>query len=128
MEEKTFNHKKTGTSDKIALVGELEHARRHALRSAVSVEDEEKQFFYLTLAKQLQTIRREYMRTHFGQIADSDWCLCKTAACLRQIAYEVFESNSDELKEIDNLVDEIWGKALGEDLSDCEACKDDREN
>lgn len=128
MEEKTFNHKKTGTSDKIALVGELEHARRHALRSAVSVENEEKQFFYLTLAKQLQTIRREYMRTHFGQIADSDWCLCKTAACLRQIAYEVFESNSDELKEIDNLVDEIWGKALGEDLSDCEACKDDREN
>lgn len=128
MEEKTFNHKKTGTSDKIALVGELEHARRHALRSAVSVEDEEKQFFYLTLAKQLQTIRREYMRNHFGQIADSDWCLCKTAACLRQIAYEVFESNSDELKEIDNLVDEIWGNALGEDLSDCEACKDDRKN
>lgn len=128
MEEKEFNHSKASAFDKICLVGELEHARRHALRSSVSVEDKEKQFFYLTLAKQLQGIRRRYMRKHFTQVTDPDWCLCKVGACIRQLAYETFESDSEELKEMDILVDEIWGNALNEDLSDCEACRKDREN
>ena len=129
--EKNFDHAKAGASDKIALIGELEHARRHALRAAASAwreEDDSESNRYLILAKRAQELRREYMRKHFGELKDTDWCLCKSAACLRQLAYEVCEGNTIELKEIDDFVDEIWGEALGKDLSECAACKDDRED
>ena len=128
-DEKTFNHDKASVADKIRLIGELEHARAHALRSAVSAweeEDDSESIKYLLLAKRAQTLRRDYMKKHFGQLKDTDWCLCKSAACLRQIAYEVCEGDAVELKEIDDFVDEIWGHALDMDLSDCKACKDDK--
>lgn len=129
-EPKNFDHAKGSTSDKIAMVGELEHARRHALRAAASAwreEDDSESTRYLILAKRAQSIRRDYMREHFSELKETDWCLCKSAACLRQLAYEVCEGNVLELKEIDDFVDEIWGEALGQDLSDCIACKEDRE-
>ena len=128
--ETEFNHKKASVSDKIAIVAELEHIRRHSLRSAVSVwreEDDSESKRYLLLAKEARDLRRDYMRKHFGELKDADWCLCKSAACLRQLAYEVCDSDDLELKELDDFVDEIWGGALSMDLSDCEACKSDRE-
>lgn len=129
--EKTFDHGKASVSDKITLISEIEHLRRHAIRSAASAlgeeeSDDSESTRYLILAKRAQDIRREYMRKHFGEIKDSDWCLCKTAACLRQLAYEVCEGNVEELKEIDDLVDDVWGTALDMDLSDCIACRSDR--
>lgn len=129
-EAKNFNHVKGATSDRIAIIGELEHVRRHALRAAASAwreEDDSESTRYLILAKSAQTLRRDYMREHFSELKDTDWCLCKAAACLRQLAYEVCEGNVLELKEIDDFVDEIWGAALGKDLSDCVACREDRE-
>lgn len=128
--EKIFDHGKASVADKIRLISELEHARAHALRAAASAweeDDDSESARYLILAKRAQTLRREYMQKHFKDLADTDWCLCKSAACLRQIAYEVCEGDSLELKEIDDFVDEIWGSALNMDLSDCKACKDDRE-
>ena len=128
--KKTFDHDKAGISDKIRLVSELEHARAHALRAAASTlkeDDDSESMKYILLAKRAQTLRREYMRKHFGELKDTDWCLCKSAACLRQIAYEVCEGDVEELREIDDFVDEIWGGALGADLSDCEVCRSDRE-
>ena len=128
--KKTFNHSKASVSDKIAIVSELEHIRRHALRAAASAwreEDDSESTRYLILAKRAQSIRRDYMREHFGELKETDWCLCKSAACLRQLAYEVCEGNVLELKEIDDFVDEIWGEALGQDLSDCIACREDKE-
>lgn len=83
---------------------------------------------YLIIAKRAKEIRRDYMRKHFGDIDQYSWCLCKSAACLRQLAYEVAEGDAEELREIDDLVDEIWGKTLGVDLSDCESCRSDRES
>ena len=127
--EKTFDHGKASTSDKMAVVAELEHIRRHALRAAASVwreEDDSESVRYLILAKRAQRLRRDYMKNHFNKIKDTDWCLCKSAACLRQLVYEVNDGWPEELKELDDFVDEIWGQALGEDLSDCVACKDDR--
>ena len=127
--KKTFNHDKASVSDKIRLVGELEHIRAHALRSAASVwreEDDSDSVRYLVLAKRAQSLRRDYMKNHFGEIKDTDWCLCKAAACLRQILYEVNDGWPEELKEIDDFVDEIWGSALGMDLSDCQVCHEDR--
>ena len=127
--EKTFDHNKASVSDKIRLISELEHIRAHALRAAASVwreEDDSDAVKYLIIAKRAQTLRREYMKNHFGNIKDTDWCLCKSAACLRQVLYEVNEGWPEELKEIDDFIDNIWGKALNIDLSDCIACKEDR--
>ena len=128
--EKTFNHDKASVSDKIALVAELEHIRRHAVRAAASVwreDNDSESIEYLIIAKRAQVLRREYMKNHFGEIKDADWCLCKSAACLRQILYEVNDGWPEELKEIDDFVDEIWGRVLDMDLSDCEACRSDRQ-
>lgn len=127
-ERENFDHVKAGVGDRIAAIGEMEHLRRHALRSAISSEEgSELAFSYLVWAKQLQDMRREYMRKHFGEIDDKLWCMCKSAACLRQLAYEVDGDDADFLKEVDNLVDDIWGTAVNKDLSDCESCRSDRE-
>ena len=40
--EQIFNHGKAGTADRIALISEMEHARRHAIRSAAVLYIEEK--------------------------------------------------------------------------------------
>lgn len=122
----TFNHELAGVSDAIRLVGELEHIRAHALRSATVAEGTEDEMFYLVLAQQAKELRRNYMQDHFPDIDSKLWCLCKSAATLRQIAYEIWGEKAGQLKEIDNIVDTIWGKAVGKDLSDCEACKDDK--
>ena len=127
-ERENFDHSKAGVGDRIAAVGEMEHLRRHALRSAISSEEgSELAFSCLVWAKQLQDMRREYMRKHFGEIDDKLWCMCKSAACLRQLAYEVDGDDANFLKEVDNLVDDIWGTAVNKDLSDCESCRADRE-
>ena len=134
-EQKTFNHAKAGTADKISLVAELCHIERHALRSALSLVGGEERSSdsdlssteYLIIAKRAKELRREYMRKHFGEISQYSWCLCKSAACLRQLAYEVAEGDAEELREIDDLVDEIWGKTLKRDLSDCSSCVEDRQ-
>ena len=127
-ERENFDHAKAGVGDRITTVGEIEHLRRHALRSAISSEEgSELAFSCLVWAKQLQDMRREYMRKHFGEIDDKLWCMCKSAACLRQLAYEVDGDDANFLKEVDNLVDDIWGTAVNKDLSDCESCRSDRE-
>lgn len=125
-ERSVFDHTTAAISDKIVLISELEHIRRHALRSAVVAEDKEEVLFYLITAQRAKELRRSYMQEHFPDIDSKLWCLCKSAACLRQVAYEVWGEKADALKEIDALVDDIWGKAVGKDLSDCEACKDDK--
>lgn len=127
-EEKKFNHTKASVADKISLISELEHGRRHCVRSAASVwreEDDSESIQYLLWAKRFQEIRREYMRKHFSDLEESDWCLVKVCASLRQLVYEVCEGDISELKELEDLVDEITGKAFKRDMSSCVACKDD---
>ena len=129
-EQKTFDHSKAGTADKIALLAELQHIEAHALRSAVSLylgeNDDSDWARYAILAKRAKELRREYQRANFPQLSEYDWCLCKAGARLRQLAYETQESDYAILKELDDLVDDIWGSALGIDLSDCAACREDR--
>lgn len=125
---KGFNHEKGGVADRISLVAEMEHARRHAIRSAIVLAIEEKteeSFKFLVWAKQLMDMRRAYMGKHFANIDSKHWCLCKSTACLRQLAYEVEGDDSEFLTEVDNLVDQVWGDAVGKDLSDCESCVSD---
>ena len=125
-EAKTFDHEVAAVSDQMRLIGELEHIRAHALRSAVVAESTDKEMFYLILAQQAKDLRRAYMQDHFPEIDSKLWCLCKSAATLRQIAYEIWGERAEQLKEIDNIVDTIWGEAVGKDLSDCESCREDK--
>lgn len=128
--QKTFDHSKASIADKIALIGELQHGRRHCVRSAASAwreEDDSDSIQYLLWAKRFQEIRREYMKKHFGNLKETDWCLLKVCAELRSLMYEVCEGDVEELKEMEDLIDEIAGKALGMDMSDCLACREDKE-
>lgn len=128
-ESKTFNHDKAGRSDQIALIAELEHIRRHALRSAVvsyTEENDESAIFYMMMAIKARDLRRDFMKKNLGFIGSKDWCLCKSAACLRQLSYEIAGIDANMISEIDSLVDEIWSNALNEDLSDCESCLADK--
>ena len=103
--EKTFNHNKASVADKILLIGELEHGRRHCLRAAASVwreEDDSEAFQYLIWAKRFQETRRAYMKKHFSELKETDWCLFKVCASLRQLTYEVCVSGVEELKEIED--------------------------
>lgn len=124
-----FDHARASIADKISLVSELEHGYRHAVRAAVAVwkeEDDSDSIQYLIWARRFRELRREYMRKHFGELKESDWCLFKVCASLRQLVYEVCEGDAEELREFDDLIDEITGTALGKDLSACESCRQDR--
>lgn len=121
----SMDYDKLNVTDSLALVGELEHTRRHLLRSA-QYADEEDQVFYLVLAKQCQEARRKYMEKNFP-VDTKFWCLVKCAAVLRQLTYETTTKDLEFLKEIDSIVDEIMEKATGKDLSECESCRQDKE-
>lgn len=125
--EEKFNHKIANLADKIRLVGELEHARFHAIRSAGVSTDEEAQIHYLVIAKQARDLRRDYMAYHFPDLSDEDWCLVKSAATLKQIAYEV-EAGDTNTKEIDALADSILSFAFHEDMTGCKVCAEDKKS
>ena len=125
IDKKPFSHEIASIHDQIRLISELEHARSHALRSAVVCENKEDELHYLVLAKQARDLRRAFMKKHFPEMDSKDWCLCKSAATLRQIAYEIANEDVDFLRELDQLTDNIWGKALHKDLSGCESCAAD---
>lgn len=126
--EKTFDHNKASIADKLHVLGELQHGRRHCVRSAAAAwreEDDSDSIQYLLWAKRFQEIRREYMKKHFGGLKETDWCLLKVCAELRSLIYEVCEGDVGELREMEDLIDEITGKALGMDMSSCLACRED---
>lgn len=128
--QKTFDHDKASVADKLLLIGQLEHGRNHCLRAAVSVwreKDDSESFQYIIWAKRFQELRRKYMKEHFKELKESDWCLFKVCASLRQLAYEVCEGKMEELKEIEDLIDEITGTALDMDMSSCISCREDKD-
>lgn len=139
IEPKDRQHDIKLVNDKIAIIGELEHIRRHALRSYVTVADkikdetdpdivldlQKKSTYYFLTATIATRNRRDYMERNFPNLLDEDWCLAKSAAALRQLLYETEETGFD-IEYIDRFVDEIWGNALGMDLTGCRDCYEDR--
>ena len=100
----SFDSEKANISDLILAVGELEHVQRHALRSMVSPNiEEEERVWYAVLAKQVKDARRSLMRKHFPDCPDELWCLGKASASLRQLAYETFTGDIEELSEIEDI-------------------------
>ena len=124
----SFDSEKANISDLILVVGELEHVQRHALRSMVSPNiEEDERVWYAVLAKQVKDARRSLMRKHFPDCPDELWCLGKASASLRQLAYETFTGDIEELSEIEDIVDSIWSKITGQDMTGCKSCESDRE-
>lgn len=137
-----YDYEGKNLADKVALVGELEHLRRHALRSAgvvlynsENIENEEEKELamsevinYLIVANKARDYRRSFMRTQMPVVKDEDWCLVKSAATLRQLSYEINEGNAKVLMDIDNLCDSVLGKAFDRDMSGCAACNEDKKD
>lgn len=124
----SFDSEKANISDLILVTGELEHIQRHALRSMVSPNiEEEERVWYAVLAKQAKDARRSLMRKHFPDCPDELWCLGKASASLRQLAYETFTGDIEELSEIEDIVDSVWSKITGQDMTGCKSCASDRE-
>lgn len=119
-------HKSASISDKITVLGNLEHIRYHALKSAaVKMEDGEAEAFFQTVAVMAQDFRRRYMKKHFPNCPEEMWCLGKAVEIARQRIYEADEGDTEDLNDINNLWAYIWGKITGEDLSGCSNCRED---
>lgn len=119
-------HKTANISDKITVLGLVEHIRDHALKGAgVKMEYKEAEAFFQTAASMAQEFRRKYMKKHFPDCPEELWCLGKAVEAARQRVYEADEGDSEDINEIDSLWQFIWGRISGEDLSGCSACRED---
>ena len=128
MEDKQAKKYQTlNISDHIRSIGELEHIYSHAKRSQQVAKDTDDEVFYQVVANKAKALRRKYMKTYFSDCPDELWCLGKASASLRQVAYEADEGHTELVKEVDDLVDEIWGRITDEDLWGCQSCKSDRQ-
>ena len=126
MEDKpTFNYDTANLADQITVIGEIEHAYYHAMKSASSLEEEDA-VYYLTAASMLKDFRRRFMREHFPDIKETDWCLLKAIETVRQRVYESTDSHKD-LKEVNDLWSLITEHIFGVDMSGCVSCREDME-
>lgn len=125
-ETKRVDHPKLNLEDRLALVGELEHLRAHALRSAYATKDTDEEFFHLVTASTAQRLRRE-VENKLGEIDTPDWCELKSAQRIRQLNYETMEGDTELFHELEQLVDSVNTHALEQDMSGCQACKSDRD-
>lgn len=122
----TFNFDLANLADQITVIGEAEHAYYHALKSASSLEEEDA-VYYLTVASMIKDFRRCFMREHFPDIKETDWCLLKAIETVRQRVYESSNSSYKDLKQINDLWSLITEHIFRVDMSGCFACREDRE-
>lgn len=123
--QKEIDHKRLHLEDTLALVGEIEHMRHHNLRSSHATHNTDKEFGHLVSAATSQELRREVQAT-VGDISDEDWCELKVAQRIRQLNYETMEGNTKLFNELEDLVDSINSRILGQDMSNCHSCREDR--
>lgn len=119
-----MQHDKLMVSDLLSLVGELEHQRRHVTRAAKVVADEDLKFFYLVKAEQLKRVRRKVQEKL--PMETRDWCIVKSGSAIKQLNNELLTEDLDLFSEIESIEDDLLGKVLGIDLSECESCATDR--
>lgn len=125
MEEE--RHKTLALSDKIALLGELEHTRHHLARSAHVAEDEDQKFWYQVKADQAKNLRRKIQKKWLNT-SELDWCLIKTSSRIKWLNEELLGSDLDLFSEIESFADDILGHGLRQDLSGCQSCKEEIKN
>ncbi len=122
--ENTFNFDSANLADQISAIGELEHAYFHALKSASTVEEIDA-VYYLTVASMIKDFRRDFMREHFPDIKETDWCLLKAIETVRQRVYESSNSSYKDLKQINDLWSLITEHIFGVDMSGCASCREE---
>lgn len=110
--------------DRAALVGELEHARRHALKSGKNATEREDKIFYYAKAGEAEGLRRR-LEHRLGEIATSDWCLVKSGASIKQLNEETFEGDMQLFEDIEIFADSLISHGVGTDISGCAACAED---
>lgn len=117
-------HKHMALEDQLRLLGELEHGRAHALRSAHAVKGQEDKFFWLVTAARYQRLRRQ-VQGKIGEIATEDWCALKVAQNVRQLNYELMSGDEELFNELEDLVDSVNSHVLKRDMTGCGACTND---
>lgn len=122
-----IDHKLLAVEDKLWLVGEFEHQRRHNLRSARVATDKTAKLYYYVKAEQALRIRRK-IQAKLGEINELDWCLLKSATAIKQLNYETFDGDMELFEEIEEFCDSQSSHALGLDLTGCAACAADMES
>lgn len=126
MEHKPISHEHLALEDTLSLLGELEHARYHALRSAHVAEKKEDKMHYLVTAARAQRARRK-VQAKLEEIGETDWCLVKSGQRLRQLNYELMDGDTETFNELEELVDSINSHALHQDMSGCKSCSADKD-
>ena len=121
-----FDFDSANLADQISVIGELEHAYFHAIKSASTVEEIDA-VYYLTVASMIKDFRRDFMREHFPDIKETDWCLLKAIETVRQRVYESSNSSYKDLKQINDLWSLITEHIFGTDMSGCVSCREDME-
>lgn len=124
--QKEIDHRHLHLEDTLALLGELEHERYHNLRSAHATKGQDKEFAHLVSGATCQRLRRK-IQAQIGEISDEDWCELKSAQRIRQLNYETMEGDTEIFHELEDLVDSINSRILGQNMSNCYSCHEDRE-
>lgn len=124
--EDTFNYDTANLADQISVIGFCEHAYDHCCKSA-AVSSKEDAVFYMTIADMIKEFRRRFMKDHFPDIKDEDWCLLKAIEQVRQRVYESAHTSHKDLKEVNDIWSEITEHIFGVDMSGCVACKGDKD-
>lgn len=124
--KKDFDFDSANLSDQITVIGFLEHVYDHACKSA-SVSSPEDATFYMTIADMTKNFRRRFMKEHFPNIKDEDWCLLKAIEQVRQRVFESAHTSHEDLKEVNDLWSTVAEHVFGVDMSGCSVCKEDKE-
>lgn len=111
--------------DTLWLLAELEHSRRHLLRTARITKDEDKQFKCMVKSKEAQDLRRRVQEKL--ELEEEDWCQVKAAMAIKQLAYETFAGDIELLGDLEDYTDSLLTLCLDEDFSGCPSCRADAE-
>lgn len=122
-----FNFDVANLADQITVVGSLEHLYMHACKSA-SVSEREAAIFYQTIADMAKDFRRRFMKEHFPDVKDEDWCMLKAVEEIRQRVYESAHTSYEDLKDVNTLWSTVTEHIFGVDMSLCRACVEDKKD
>lgn len=120
-----FNFDTANLADQISVMGFCEHVYDHCCKSA-AVSKKEDAVFYMTIADMIKEYRRNFMKKHFPDVKDEDWCLLKSIEQVRQRVYESAHTSYDDLKGVNDIWSEVTEHIFGVDMSGCSACKEDK--
>lgn len=123
--ENAFNYDTANLADQISVVGFCEHVYDHCCKSA-AVSKKEDAVFYMTIADMIKEYRRNFMKEHFPNIKDEDWCLLKSIEQVKQRIYESAHTSYNDLKGINDIWSEVTEHIFGIDMSGCTACEEDK--